>query len=244
MKPRVLLTCILPAALVAALVVWLVIDQRALARLRAEQEDLLRQNAEMTALAARNEELSNQLAAATAPEPLRAEELAELLRLRGQVGLLRRKPVAIQDVRRENQQIHVVLAKAQEVLAQTNVTATADYWPRESWRNLGRGSPEATFQSALWASSNGDFTNLLSNLTEEGQTKLYDEFKGKSAEETSIRLAEEMFQLDSVQVLSRDVADENTAILTVEISDGRTASGPDKIVMKRINGEWKFAGPP
>jgi hypothetical protein len=48
-----------------------------------------RQAEQITGLSAANERLSNQVASARAAQSLTPEELSELLRLRGQVGLLR-----------------------------------------------------------------------------------------------------------------------------------------------------------
>jgi hypothetical protein len=158
------------------------------------------------------------------------------------VGVLRRQQPDLDQARKENQQIHGVLAKYLERMTETNVAATADYWPQNSWTNTGHGNPEAALQTALWAGSSGDLTNFYASITEGMQTNMANEYKGKSAMEASVRLADEVAGVQSVQILSREVLDDNNVLLTVE-SEEQDKFRTIRILMQRIGGEWKLGGP-
>jgi len=80
-------TAILAVVAVAGITTAL-IQHPAVDKLRAENRNLLQQSQKLAELQAENERLSNLVAQAQRP-PLSREQTAELLRLRGQVGLLR-----------------------------------------------------------------------------------------------------------------------------------------------------------
>jgi hypothetical protein len=243
MKPHHILVQIFPAAITAVLAIWLAAEHQARLRLAGEHQALEQEWQQMADLAARNEQLSNQLAQASSPKPLPPDELMELLRLRGEVGVLLRQQPDRDLAREENRQIHAALAKYLETMNETNAQATADYWPQNSWTNHGYGSPEAGLQTLLWAGSNGDLTNFAASFDTDARTNLDNEFKGQSAADAAVRLADETYGLKSIQILSRQILDNNTVLLTVEMEkqdDFQTV----QMVMKRNGDGWKFAGPP
>ena len=242
MKVHPALTYIVWLAIIAGLAIWLAMTHQARLRLAGEHQGLEQQLQKMAELSAWNADLSRQIAKANEPKPLAPGQLSELLRLRGQVGVLRRQQSEGDGAREENRQIHAVLANYLQWLTGTNAPAMTNYWPQEAWTNTGHGSPEATLQTLLWAGYNGDLTNFAASMDEESRTNLDGEFKGKSATEASMRLADEMADTKSVQVLSREVLDENTVMLTVEIED-QNGFQTVRILLKRTGGEWKFAGP-
>jgi type II secretory pathway component PulJ len=205
---------------------------------------LEQQLAQMADLAVRNEQLSNRLAQATAPAPLSPDELRELLHLRGQVGVLRRQPgLDLDKAREENGQLHAVLERFRQTLTETNPQATADYWPRGTWVNSGHDTPEATLQSALWAASRGDLTNLSANFTDEAQKALLSQYKDKPEAEASVRLAEDARGVQSAQILGREVLPDGSVLLTVEI-EGPEGFQTVKMPLKKDGNQWKLAAPP
>jgi hypothetical protein len=242
MKPHQILACIFLPAIVAGLAIWLAAEHQARLDRVAEHQALEQECRQMTDLAAQNEQLSKLLAQASLPKPLPPDEMMELLRLRGQVGVLRRQQSDLDQARKENQLIHAVLAKYLERMTETNVAATADYWPQDSWTNTGYGSPEAALQTALWAGTSGDLTNFYASVTEDVQTNMANEYKGKSDMEASVRLADEVAGVQSVQILSREVLDDNSVLLTVEL-EAQDKFQTVKVLMQRIGGEWKSGGP-
>ena len=138
---------------------------------------------------------------------------------------------------------HVVLDRYRATLTETNAKATADYWPRGTWANAGHGSPEAALQTMIWAGNNGDLTNFLASLSDEARKGLESEIKEKSETEISLRIADEIYYLQSVQILDRETPDANTVLLTVVMSDEQNGFHTIKMLMKKTGGEWKFAGP-
>ncbi len=241
MKPRLLASILFPAAVVA-LALWLAAEHRALQARTAEHQLLQQELRQMSELAARNEQLSIQVAAGKSPEPLPHDQFMELLRLRGEVGVLKQKQTDLDKARKENQQAHAVLTHYLQTLTETNPVATADYWPRGSWTNAGYMSPEAALQTTFWAGYNGDLTNMYASITDEMRTNLDDQYKGKSNAEISVRLADETYNLASTQILDRQVRDDNTVVLTVELEE-REHFETVGMVMKNVNGQWKLAGP-
>lgn len=240
MKPNRLLTNILLPAIVAGLAITLAFEHHARLRLAAEHLALEQRLNELPGLLAMNGQLSNRLAAANAPEPLPPGQLAELLRLRSEVGKLKRDS---DQARNENRQAHAALERCLKTMNGTNEQATADYWPQSSWTNAGRATPEAALKTLLWAGYNGDLTNFYAGVAAggalEGLAKL---FNGKSDAEASLRLMDETSAVKSTQILDGEATDNDTVVLKVELekNDGFQTV---KMLMKQAGGEWKFAGP-
>jgi hypothetical protein len=242
MKLRHLANILFPTA-VAALALWLAAEHRMLRARTADHQLLEQQVHQMAELAARNEQLSNQLAARNSSERLPQGQFMELLRLRGEVGALKQNQSDFDKARKENQQSHIVLARYLQSLTETNPVATADYWPRGSWTNAGYATPDSALQTIFWAGYNGDLTNVFASMTDDGEirTNLENEYKGKSDAEISVRLTDETYNLASTQILDREVQDANTVVLTVELEqhDGFETV---PMIMKNVNGQWKLAG--
>ena len=242
MKPSHALAHSVLPAIVASLAIWLAVEHQARLNRAKEHQTLEQQLQPMAGLVARNEQLSNLLAQANAPEPLPPDQLMELLRLRGEVGVLSRRQHDLDQAREENRQVHAVLERHLKTPAETNAKATDDYWPRDSWANSGYGSPEAALKTILWAGSNGDLTNFFAGVSDEGRKELGTQFDGKSETERSIRLADATYAVQSLQILGREALDDNTVLLTVEL-ESQDGFHTVKMVMKKIGGEWKLAGP-
>ena len=111
-------TALLAVVAVAGITTAL-IQHQAADKFRAENRNLLQQNQKIAELQAENERLSNLVAQAR--PPLSREETAELLRLRGQVGLLRddlRKALAASHSTGTNQSPMPAKSKAPDDLTQ------------------------------------------------------------------------------------------------------------------------------
>ena len=239
MKPPYFMA--LPPAIVACLAIWLVMEHQTRLNLTGEHQALEQQCQQMEDLIARNQQLSNLLAQATAPEPLSPDQQMELLRLRGEVGLLRKQKPAFDQAREENQRAHDVLEKYRE-MGGTNVAATTNFWPQGTWVNAGYGTPEDAFQTSLWAGYNGDLTNFTASLSNDADTNFFNNIRqGKTTTEQSIRLADELYGLKSVQILGSEVVDDNTTVLTVELESPDLQTG--RMLMKKEGGQWKLVGP-
>ena len=232
MKANSAVTSVLSVAAVVGLAIWLAVVHQARVRLGEEHKALEQQLGQMASLIATNEQLSNLVAQASRRQSLPEDQSRELLRLRGEVGVLRQQSHELESVRNENLQARAAGA-----------AATADYWPRGSWAFAGYASPDAALRSSLWAANNGDLKALLASATGDLRKMLEEEFAGKSETEASIRAMDEVSRLSSVRVLNREVQADDIVVVTAVFED-RTESHTEKLIMKKIGNDWKISGPP
>jgi hypothetical protein len=239
MKPNT--TSMVGIAAIASLAVWVVVEHQTQAGLRREHQALEQQLDEMARLIAVNEQLSNLLAQAKSQQSLTEGESRELLRLRGEVGVLRRQSSELETVREENHQARAALERSLKGQNAARAVATADYWPQDSWAFKGYASADAALQTSLWASNNGDVKALLASATGEMRKVIEEDLKGKSETEASIKAMDEVMNMKSVRVLNREAQGDDTVVLTAEFA-GRTENHTGKLVLKRIGNEWKISG--
>ena len=244
MKANRVVLGILGVGAVAGVAICLAVERQARLRLGEENKALRQQVDPMAGLVAENERLSNILAQANGSRSLPDERLKELLRLRGEAGVLRQQGKEIEALRHENR---LARAKLESTLKTQNggasrAAATADYWPRDSWAFAGFASPDAALQTSVWAASKGDLKSLLGSTTGELQKQVEKDLEGKSETEATIRAMDEVARLKSVRVVDREVQADDTIVLTAAFEEG-TDTHTTKLVMKKIGGEWKISGP-
>jgi hypothetical protein len=225
-------------AAVIGLAIWLAVEHKARLRLGEEHKALEQQLKQMAGLIAENAQLSNVVARANGAQSLPDDQSRELLRLRGEVGLLRQQSQELETVRTENRQARAAL----ESSLKTQSAATADYWPRDSWAFTGYASPDAALRTSLWAANNGDLKALLASATGEVRKEMEEEFGGKSESEASIRAMDQVISLKSVRVLNREVQADDTVVVTAAFED-RTDTHTVKLLMKKFGNDWKISGP-
>ena len=199
----------------------------------------------MAGLVAENERLSNLVAQASRSQSLPDDQSRELLRLRGEAGVLRRQTKELETLRAENRQAHAALEsglKTQSAGA-AGAAATADYWPRDSWAFAGYASPDAALQTSVWAANNGDLKALLASTTGDLQKMMEKDFEGKSENEATLRAMDEVARLKSIRVVNREVQADDTVVLTAAFEDG-SDTHTSKLLMKKIGNDWKISGPP
>jgi hypothetical protein len=238
MKANSVITSGVCVAALIGLAIWLAVEHQARLRLGEEHKALEQQLKQMAGLIAENAQLSNVLARANGAQSLPDDESRELLRLRGEVGVLRQQSQELETVRKENRQARAAL----ESSLKTQSAATADYWPRDSWAFTGYASPDAALQTSLWAANNGDLKALLASATGEVRKQMEEELGGKSESEASIRAMDQVVSLKSVRVLNREVQADDTVVVTAAFED-RTDTHTEKLLMKKIGNDWKLAGP-
>jgi RNA polymerase sigma factor (sigma-70 family) len=130
------------AVVVASVVTPLVVQHQHNAELREENEALRQQVAE---LGSDNEGLSNRVAQASRSAALSREQLGELLRLRGEVGLLRR----------QQRDLERLMAAAQSKAASTAGQSTSGA--------TAQPKPPPPFQLQLVLDEPGDNTEVMTN---------------------------------------------------------------------------------
>jgi hypothetical protein len=171
---------------------------------------------------------------------LASDSASELLRLRIELSALRQLTNELDRAGDENTKAHAALDHYLTNAAVPKV-ATADFWPRDSWKFSGFATPDDALRSSFWASDNGDVKALLDSTTGDFRQMLEKEYEGKSADEASIRAMDEVSNLKSIQVLNRDFQSDDTAVLTAAFEDG-DQTHTTKLTLKKIGNEWKLAG--
>jgi hypothetical protein len=234
------ITGIVGAVAVIGLAIALALEHQTRLKLREEQQALQQQLDRVTDVLADNERQSSLPATAGPAQSLASDPSSELLRLRAELGVLRQLTNELEGARHENAQAHAALDGYLAGEAAPQV-ATADFWPRDSWSFAGFGSPDDALRSSLWASYNGNLKALFDSMTGELRQTVEKDFDGKSADEAAIRAMDEVSNLKSVQVLSRDFQSGDTAVLTAAFEDG-DHTNTTKLLLKKIGNEWKLAG--
>ena len=241
MKAHRVITSLVCVAAVVGLAIWLAGERQARRRLVEEHTALQQQLDRMTGLIAENEQLSNRVAQANPPQSLPDDQLRELLRLRGEVGVLRQKGKELESVRNENRQARAALESKTQGAGAAKAAATADYWPRDSLAFKGYASPDAALQSLVWAGNNGDLKTMLASTTGDARKEMEQQFGGKPETEASIRVMDDTAGLKSVRLLNRDVQADDTVVLTAAFED-RTDTQTLKLLLKKVGNEWKLSG--
>lgn len=231
---------ILVAAITAGTITHLV-QQQGADRLRSENQDLASLN-----LALRKERdaaLSASRTNDTDPEQLRKEK-SELLRLRGEVGVLRREASELANLKKENVRIRSGgLSNLPDKQAIQTHPAGQTNFPQESWAFVGYATPEAALQSWTWAMSKGDRQNMLGSLVPEARKEWEKMFAKQSDEALAVEGARGTKNITGFTIIARE--DRSDAEVDVTISTGITngTSRPMKMTVQKIDNEWKIVGP-
>lgn len=185
--------------------------------------------------------LQNERDAATNRLAVLADEMAktkrntlELLKLRGEVGLLRQQTNRLGELA---QALSTTLSSVNSPgapLEQTN-------FPRESWTFAGLATPENALQSYMWAKNRGDVATAFATATPELKQEVKDfYFKDKSDEEISALLIDSAKHQMGIQILKKMEAAEDQVVFQVHI-DGERDKSYSLVTMKKINDEWKVS---
>ena len=219
----------------------LVIQQGGRVNLGEKTEAFRRQAEELTRLSVENERLSNLVASTSSQQTLRPEELSELLRLRGQIGLLRQAGKELVQLQVANEKLRAGPATAVDALAEAR--AAPNFWAKDQLAFAGYAEPEAALKTMLWAVNKGDIKSFLASWASgsEVAAELGKELGGKSETELAAegkKLSESLDPMIGFHILDKQVtsADEVTLDLSCD-GEGKVR----KFVMKRVGNEWKAA---
>lgn len=157
------------ALIVAGVATPLVLEHRSQARLREDTQALQRRLDQMAALQRENERLSAPVAPGGSTPGDSSHPSRELLKLRGEVGMLRRNAQELETRREEtrrtgagtNQDSTASTTSATEVPTAVSVGLNRDTPIRKTYaldqlRNVGNQTIESAAQTALWALLNRD----------------------------------------------------------------------------------------
>ena len=185
------ITAVLAAAVLTGTGTYLVQQQR-VAQLRTENAQLITQREQ---LAANNKQNDAPIAPAQTPDPERTRDANELLRLRNEVGQLRR-----QLAERAAQTGGTANTRAP---APSRASVAGTYLPKERLADAGFATPEAGLQTVAWAIMNGTVTQISNCLSAElvADTNAFQVFERNSNQMGAL--------LQGIQMLAKKTIDEN-----------------------------------
>ena len=120
-------------------------------------------------------------------------------------------------------------------------SSQAEY-PRATWRFSGYANPESAFESTFWAMSQGDAKTYLATLASDGG--LFKEAQGKSENEIVAENRRTVEGLTGYRIIDTKIVSADRVILTIlpETGTGQGPKRPGRLVILRIEGEWKVSG--
>jgi hypothetical protein len=164
-----------------------------------------------------------------------AEHVA-LLRLRNQAAQLRRATNELAELRA---QVERMRRKGSGEAGVVSIEAPGLEVPREAWTFAGYATPEAGYQSAMFAVSQRDEQMILGSLTPEEAEKLKKDLKEKTLDQL-LKEGNPWEKVTSFRVLERKEVGPERVMLVIY------AGGEEKVtrmLMQKVGGEWKVAGP-
>jgi len=172
-------------------------------------------------------------------------EMSELHKLRNEVSQLRAGAKETERLRTENQQLRAANRPPQTAPrigeADPPTAASQDgYHTKESWTFAGYATPEAALQSLVWAMREGDTKTLLASLTPEESARKAKDWAGKSESEIGADAKHDSDKINSFRILESKTLSDDEVVLHIYVSGGDDKV--EKISMKRVGAEWKFAG--
>jgi RNA polymerase sigma factor (sigma-70 family) len=120
---------------------------------------------------------------------------------------------------------------------------TAAQATRQTFENHGTATPEAAFQTFLWASKNGD-TNLLGQMLrwrKEKEDAISDELASQITAAQARGMVKTFSNLASVQIIGQRSDITDTTRMRVEFNEGNGKTHLGEIYMIREDGDWKTA---
>jgi len=167
---------------------------------------------------------------------LQAEAVSsELLKLRGEVGLLRQRRRELEGVRQENERLRLQVASML-----TNPVSgqklPPGYIRKQHARFVGYNTPEDTLQSFLWALANHNYQGVLDAFS----PQMAEQFGiSVPATQSSNFFQQVETQLPGLGVVGRKEASDGVVELTVEFAPG--VESPIRLAL--FNGQWKLVDP-
>lgn len=201
--------------------------------------------AQLAALSEENKRLSK-LVVHTNGYELCAARLSELLKLRGEIGLLRQSVAEATNLAARNAQLAAALTNAQPSRNASSLPegqTVLAHWPRNQLGFAGYSDPAAALKTTLWAMTQGDTNVLINSVTPEIKAKMLRQDwnqHGTVEEELAAstrKIADSLQPSDGFYVVGQQAISPDQAVLDV-FFDGEDRTR--KFSMKNVGGEWKF----
>lgn len=173
------------------------------------------------------------------------KERAELLSLRGEVGLLRRQTNELARMVSKARAPISPAAQSNNSIPSTNNSPAEMNIPKESWAFSGFTTPEAALQSWAWAMNAGNLRVILDSFTEEAQIEFKKQLAGKSDNEIAAFIQQEMSQISGLRLDSKKVSDDGRVaftLITKEQDNGSVKTRDEAVVhFKKVGAVWKIS---
>lgn len=234
----------LVTATVAVLAGAGIYEARQTAQLRDQVQTLQQQQAP---LAEQIDKLQNDLNASSNRASGLFEELAgakknnsELLKLRGEVGQLRRQVANLV----QPSQTKPVVSSARQPKAQAHVAGT--YVSKDKLQFVGYETPEAAIESTTWAMMSGTFEQANEGLSPELATSEATSQKEKKHFESRQQMLAPL--LKGIQIVARkDLSDGKVELkmkMDSEPIPGQSQAMPPYMIqpLSKVGGQWKISG--
>lgn len=214
----------------AATLALAVAQHRELASLRAQEIALITQRAETPPAVPQAVPDNLQLLVTQRHTPS-----VELLRLRGEVGLLERRKRELADARPQNEQLRAQLA-TKSTNAPGGIVLPPGYIRKAGAKFVGSNTPEDTIQSLLWAIQNQDTARFLQMFNPELARRMEARIQDRGSSE---EFFEEAKSLPGMRITKSERVADDVVELTVEILPGDVTNQP-KLRLKQVAGQWKL----
>ena len=223
---------------VAGLVAASLVQRSARVQLGVKEESLRQQAEETTQLLAENERLSNRISQAKSSPSLSAEQFREVLRLRGEIGGLRRAGMESDHLQATNVQLRAALEASEQELAAAR--AAPNFWAKEQLGFAGYASPESGMKTVLWSLNRGDVESFVNCFTPETRAELEKHLATTSEAELAAATKEMQESLNAVigfRVLNQTSTSAAETTLNVSFDGmGKTR----KFTLRKVGEEWKL----
>jgi hypothetical protein len=219
-------------ALLCLTAVWATVAQhQQIITLRAEQQRLGAESEQPRQLAS----LSSPTPESSANPSQPATVSSELLRLRGEVGVLTRRRRELDGVERENERLRLQFASTPSSNA-PGPKLSPGYIRKNQAQMAGYNSPEDTLQTFLWAMANHNYQAILDALSPQAAQQ----FATNMPVAQSSNLFHEVdTTLPGLGVVGRKDLPDGGVELTVEMAPGIA----QPMRFERLNGQWKIGDP-
>jgi WD40 repeat protein len=183
-------------------------------KLRRENDSFREQLSRLTEDATHSQQVSAPLHAESDDSALSKDQFHELLKLRGEVALLRRQNESPQQsgnhqpLRSLHQNPVGLEFTPDGKLITTNLDGTVHVWdlstaqevvPKDKWTFAGYSDPESTLKTLTWAMSHGDLKNMIASVTEEEGANISKDLGGK----TEAEIASELADISGVRIIKK-----------------------------------------
>jgi hypothetical protein len=176
----------------------------------------------------RNHRLWNLLAQAQRSRGISSDQESELLRLRGEVGVLRKRT-------KDLEKLMASLPNASQTLKPE--VAPEDNFPRAAWKFAGYATPEAAFESMILALSRGDVKAILASYDPELRKAQEKGWENEPEGQLRDKLINGTIQVTGFRILRRDFVSDDEVFLTVYIEGERGQEG--KFRLRKLEDGWK-----